>query len=158
MNLPTLTVQQQYEVLRTGEYRCKVASLEVVESPFEPKREQVKFTLELTDPVHSGRRLTAYCSLSTSPKAKLIRWAQALLNRTFTAGDALNLADLIGREGVAVVVVKQGDKGEYNRVEDLLPAPAQPVQAQATPTPVQAQAQPQATPVQPVQANDPFSQ
>jgi|DewCreStandDraft_4_1066084.scaffolds.fasta_scaffold70297_2 hypothetical protein len=134
-NLPTLTVQNpQYEVLRTGEYLIRVANLELTESPFEQGKEQLKFTLELLDAPHAGKRLTAYCSLSTAPKAKLLRWAQALLNRTFTAGDALNLADLVGRTARAVVLAKHGEKGEYNKVEDLL-APTQP-----TPAPQPAQA------------------
>lgn len=148
-NLPTLTVQQQYEVLRTGEYTIRVADLQLVESPYEQGRQQAKFTLEVLDAPYAGRKLTAYCSLSTAPKAKLIRWAQALLNRTLTAGESLSLADLVGREARAVVLVKQGEKGAYNRVEDLLPAPVQAhAQPQASPTP----------PPAPAETGDPFAQ
>lgn len=143
MSLPVLMIQQPpHEPLRTGEYRVRVADLAMVESPFQEGREQVKLTLEVLDPPYSGRRLTAYCSLSASPKAKLVRWAQALLNRPLTAGDSLNLADLIGREGIAVVILGRGSRGDYNRVEDLLPVP---VQATTAPQPVQ-------------EATDPFAQ
>ena len=121
--LPTITVQPQRTLIKTGEYRVRVADLSVESSPFEPNRQQAKFTFELLDAPYAGQRLTAFATLSGSPKAKLTRWAGILLSRALRPNESLNLGELIGKEAIAVVVVRSGENGDFNRVEDLRPLP-----------------------------------
>lgn len=142
--LPTIQVKATPDPLPTGEYNARLVNIETTDGQFGT---QLKFTFELIDPAHNGRRLTAYARLSDSLKGKLVQIAGALLGRPLQVGEVIDWGALMNRPARLVVLrAVKPDGTTYNKVESVLPAP------------VQAQAQPQAMPAQPVQANDPFSQ
>lgn len=145
--LPTIQVKAGYDPLPTGEYDARLTSIETVDGQYGV---QVKFTFELTDPAHSGRRLTAYTRLSDSLKGKLAQYVGAILGRPLQAGEVINWDALMNRPARLVVLkAVKPDGTVYNRVQEVLPAP------------VQAQAQPQATPTPPpapAETGDPFAQ
>lgn len=155
MNLPTIQVKATPDPLPTGEYDARLVNIETADGQFGT---QLKFTFELTDPAHNGRRLTAYARLSESVRGKLTQYVGALLGRPLQAGEVIDWNALMNRPARLVVLkAVKPDGTTYNKVESVLPAPAQPVYPQATPAPTPTQ--PQATPTQPVQQRgDPFAQ
>jgi hypothetical protein len=132
-NLPPIQVKAGYDPLATGEYDARLVSIEAVDGQYGT---QVRFTFELTDSAHSGRRLTAYARLSDSVKGKLAQYVGALMGRPLQAGEFIDWQILLNRT-CRLVVLKavKPDGTTYNKVEGVLPAPAQP-----TPAPQPAQA------------------
>lgn len=140
MSLPTIQFKSGYDPLPTGEYDARLVNIETADGQYGV---QVKFTFELTDASHSGRRLTAYARLSDSLKGKLAQYVSALLGRPLQAGEVIDWNALPNRP-CRLVVLKavKPDGTTYNRVESVLPVP------------------PQATapsPTTPAQGNDPFT-
>lgn len=109
-----------YEPLPTGEYPATLQNVEQVDGQYGT---QLRFTFELSGQ-YAGRKLTAYARLSESLSGKLARWVQALLGRPVKEGETVDLAPLINKPCVLVVLKQvKPDGTPYNKVEDVLPAP-----------------------------------
>ena len=114
-----VTVKEGYETIPTGEYLIQVTNIEETENKFDPDKPQLKWTLEIVTGDYEGKNLIAFSSTSDSVKGKLVRWASAL-GLELVDGDAFDTDDLIGRQCLAVVLVKAKDDGtEFNKVDDL---------------------------------------
>jgi len=102
----------------TGEYVATVSSIEPAEGNYGP---QLRWTLDVVSPEeHAGTSLLAWSSTSGSLKSKNVRWFGACMGRTIEPPEEIVTDDLIGRQVVVVVTVKETDDGgEYNRVENL---------------------------------------
>jgi hypothetical protein len=116
-----ITIQTS-EPLPTGEYTARLIEIAESEGRFGT---QLRWTLEIADGEHAGRRLIAFSSLNTNPQAKLVRWASALLGRALQHGETLDTEQLIGRLCRAVVVKRTDNGREFSRIEELLPLRSQ---------------------------------
>jgi ribonuclease HI len=106
-----------YTPLPTGSYRVCVTDVQEKDGMF---GKQIQFTLEVTEGTHAGRTLKAWCNPSQSTNSKLYKWSRALLNTEKLT--ALDLTDLVGREGLAQVVQQRSENGNtYSRVVEILP-------------------------------------
>lgn len=120
----TLTFTSQSSTpIPTGEYTVRCIAIEVVENRFEAGKQQLQWQFEvIAAGDHQGRKLTAFTSLSGSLKSKAAQWAGALLGRPLADGETVDLAMLIGKHAVAVVVCRAKPDGtEFSRVEALKP-------------------------------------
>jgi hypothetical protein len=110
----TITVRG-YEPLPTGEYRVQLTAIELVDTCF---GDRLKWTFRVVD---DGRTIVDYSTISDTPASKCVEWASALLNRTLSPDEPLDLETLVGRTAIAVVKLKKRNGREYNRIDELLP-------------------------------------
>ena len=122
-----LIQQTTFEVLPVGEYRVRIADISEVEGRFGA---QLQFKVEVSDGPHAGSEFPVWCSKVFSPKSKLYQWVEAALAVPIPKEFTLNTDNLIGREVLATVLVKELEGGgEANRVERVRPVKA--IQRQA---------------------------
>lgn len=127
MSLPTLTVGGNYEPVPLGTYDAVLTNLQLVASPFDEGKEQLEWTFTVRGGEYDGRQLKAYSSLATGPKAKLLLWASALLQRPLQAGETLDLNELLNKPcRITVLLRAKENGGEYNRIDAVLPAKSKP--------------------------------
>lgn len=118
--LPTIQVKAGYDPLPTGEYDAKLVHIEAVDGAY---GKQIKFRFELTDPAHSGRRLTVYARSSDSLKGKLTQYVSAIQGRPLQPGETIDWDALLNRPARLVVLkAVKPDGTVYNKVESVLPA------------------------------------
>lgn len=119
----------EFVVLDPDTYDAVVSDVEVEEGEF---GQQLKWKLALTDADGHPRELWAWCSPKLSRKSKLYGWASAILFGGRGVPDdyeEFDTASVVGRPCRVTVALKSGDRGDYNKVETLLP----PRQARAKP-------------------------
>ncbi len=107
-----------HEPLATGEYRATLQEVKQADGQYGT---QICFIFKLDG---DDRRLTAYARSTESLSGKLAKWVQALLGRPVKEGETIDLAQLIGKPCILVVLrATKPDGTAFNRVEDVLPAP-----------------------------------
>ena len=116
MILPRTT----YDALEPGEY---VATVQRIEEQDGQYGLQLKWTFSLDAPGadYDGRHVLAWCSPSFTAKAKLGRWARALLGSQVDDIDELDTQLLIGQPCRLVLSSGVGTDGtERNKVTEVL--------------------------------------
>lgn len=118
-----LTFQSPSEPLPTGEYTCKLLSVEQVDNSFDPEKPQLRWTFEVVQAgPHQGRKITGFSSLSRSLQSKAARWTAALLGRAVAPDESVDLSALTGRHCRCVVILKEKPDGsEYSKLDDVKP-------------------------------------
>lgn len=118
--------QEHYEVLDTGDYLASVDKVEAEEGQYGP---QLKFTFKLEE---QDRTLTGWANQKFSNRSKLYKWTKALLYKgaAIPRDYNLNTLDLVGKVGLLTVTKEARDDGsEYNKIEGILPAEPEAVNA-----------------------------
>jgi hypothetical protein len=109
--------QTKFEVLPTGEYRARIVDISQVEGRFGP---QLQLKMAVSDGPHSETEFLSWCNPVFSPKSRLFQWVEAALAVPVPPDYDLDTDDLLGREVLATVIVKQATDGaEVNRVEQV---------------------------------------
>lgn len=116
---------------------------EIENSQFDPRVYRFLFeTTEVVDAEGKPIVLDAISSRKLTPNSKLTRWVNALIGHIPTVGDSINLEEVVGKECLAVVVIKKTDQGgEFARIDDIVAAPKRATRSasEATQKPAQAQ-------------------
>ena len=107
--------QTHYVPLPVGEYQATIADILEETGQYGP---QLKFVFDITEPEqHSARTLFGWCSQTFSTKSKLYTWTKAALGGGALASDFDFDSDaIIGKSVTLALVVKEGDKGQYNKI------------------------------------------
>ena len=112
--------QRTYDPVPAGVYDATITAIEADEGMFGP---QVKFTFTLHGEFE-GRELWAWCSRKFGPKTKSYEWTKAALGLpSIDRSYNFDSDHLLMREVRLVVSLKENDKGAFNKIEQLLPAP-----------------------------------
>lgn len=107
--------QTSYTVLPEGEYRLRIQDVTESEGKF---RDQLQFKLQVVEGEYAGMTFPSWMNRVFSPKSKLYQWVEAALAVPVPADYDLDTDDLVGREVMAYVIVKElVGGGEVNRVE-----------------------------------------
>ena len=116
----SITIEQHvFELLPVGEYPAKIADIKLEDGQF---GQQVKFTFEIPNGEEEPRTMWGWSSAKFTPASKLYAWTQAALGGgPIDRGYNFNSDDLIGKKVTLIVVVKEGDKGEFNRIDTIRP-------------------------------------
>ena len=117
------------KIARTEHVRLEPGVYEAVVADVEPEvgtfGDQLKWKLLLLDADGQEAELWAWCSQKFSPMAKLWGWVDAIMfgGRGVPATyQEFDTSDVIGRSCLVTVALKAGDRGDYNRVEAILPS------------------------------------
>jgi len=115
---------QMYELVERGEHPAKVSALSEPEvSKFDPEKQSIKVTFELTGGPFEGQRLSKFYTLSLSKMASLGKLYRTLLGKV-EPGERVDIEKLIGCACAVQVTHKLGDDDEnYAVVQDVF-APA----------------------------------
>jgi len=83
--------------------------------------EQLKWEFQLLD---LDKTLLGWTSTAFSRKSKLYAWTRAIVfdGGTIPKSYVFDSGDLVGKAVQLVVLVKEGDNGEFNRIDTILPA------------------------------------
>jgi len=107
--------QTHYVPLPTGEYQATIADILEETGQYGP---QVKFIFDITEPEqYNDRSLYGWCSQKFSTQSKLYAWTKAAMGGGVLASDFDFDSDaMIGKFVTLALVVKEGDKGQYNKI------------------------------------------
>lgn len=125
--------QKEVVVLPMGRYGAQVREITKEAGQF---GDQLKWKFDLVGD-HVGKSLVGWCSCAFTPKSKLYRWAAAVLGgREIPKGVPFQASQVIGKYVFLDVLVREGDNGEYNKVDELRAwAPPMPANGQTVKTP-----------------------
>lgn len=109
------------ETLPTGEYPVRIAEIKLETGQF---GDQLRFRFDVMAPGFEDRNLTGWASATFSNKSKLYQWTKAAFGGVEIPREWTFDSDkLIGRECIAVVLVRTADDGsEFNKIDALKPA------------------------------------
>lgn len=110
-------------LLKAGEYRVKLNSIDEVESNFSDTG-QLMWTFCLVDQPHAGMEVTGYTSLKMTRglnESKAIRWATILSGRPVLEFDG---EQLFGKEAIATIIPRESktdSSRKRNHLDGLAP-------------------------------------
>jgi hypothetical protein len=111
-------VQTVVEVLETGKYPAKIASIEEADGQFGA---QLKFSFELPNPKGGENKiLVGWTSQKFTPSSKLYLWTEAAFG-AITRDYEFNSDDLLGKKVTLVVTEETREKGTYNKITTPYP-------------------------------------
>lgn len=107
--------QTHYVPLPAGEYQATIADILEETGQYGP---QLKFIFDITEPEeYNDRSLYGWCSQKFSTQSKLYAWTKAAHGGAALASDFDFDSDaMIGKSVTLALVVKEGDKGQYNKI------------------------------------------
>lgn len=131
--MPITVKQTQHVCLPAGVYPAQVSNIEDADGQYGP---QLKFTFDLLGE-HQGKQLTGWTSKSFNVKSKLYEWTQGMLGGIAIDPEWDFSSDAVmGKKVLLTVLKKAGDNGsEFNRIDNVLPAPRPKAKAKAAPPP-----------------------
>jgi hypothetical protein len=107
--------QTTYEAVPTGEYKAVITEISQTEGKFGP---QLQIKSEISAGPYAGNVLLCWVSPKFSPKSRLYEWVEAALAMPVPKSYTFDSDDLIGREVIATLVVRELESGgEVNRVD-----------------------------------------
>jgi len=109
-----------YELVERGEHPARITTIsEPEQSKFDPEKESIKITFELTGGPFEGQLLGKYYTLSLSKMASLGKLYRTLVGK-IDPGQRVDVEQLIGRDCAVQVTHKIGDDDEqYAVVQDV---------------------------------------
>ena len=127
--MPLKRKMTEVQTLEPGTYKVQLMDLKetILENPQFGSGDVIRFCIETTEVVdEEGNRieLDGIANDKLTPLSKLTRWLTAF-GVTAEAGEEIDMEEAIGREAMAVIVVKPGKDGTgaFPRVDDLVPLP-----------------------------------
>src|SRR3990167_7777689 len=117
---------QETVLLKPGEYRVQLLSIDEVESTFDKSGTQFSWAFTLVGGDHSGMELRGYSSTKLTKGlniSKAISWATALLGFEPAFWD---IDELLGAEAMATIIPKAGKSDpnrKRNHIDSLAPIP-----------------------------------
>ena len=120
------TAKEPAPTIEAGSYvvRCmEIVEDEIENSSFNPHVYRLRLETEdkLTEEGNPVP-LDAICSRTLSPKSKLWRWLVAFGLQP-EIGKNIDLEDIVEKEALAIVILKETETGVFSRVDDIVPLP-----------------------------------
>jgi len=115
----TIRIEQtDYTPVPMGTYDAVVEAITTEDGMYGP---QLKWEFDLAD---MDKTLLGWTSTTFSRKSKLYAWTRAIVfnGATIPKSYAFSDADVLGKPVKLVVLTKEGDNGEFNRIDTVLPA------------------------------------
>jgi hypothetical protein len=111
-----------YEVLDAGVYPATFVSVtpSVEDGQFGP---YLDWEFTVTGAMLTDVKVTGRSSTSFGPTTKAREWATALLGRPLTKGERVDFGKLAGTPCLLLLEVVEKEKGTFNRITRILPAP-----------------------------------
>lgn len=107
--------QAQYTLVPTGDYKARIAEIVEDEGVYGP---QVKFAFLVVGGEFDDQTLLGWCSAKFSSQSKLYQWTRAAFGADIPTEYAFNSDDLLGRNVILTVIVREKDDGtEFNKIE-----------------------------------------
>lgn len=111
------------DVIETGRYIVQVVDIEETTSEFNGEvTQQFKWQFEILNTgLYKGRKMMAWSSQLFTTKAKLVKWAAALLHKKPEDLTELDTDELIGLRAIAIVVEGAKKNGDpISKIDNLI--------------------------------------
>lgn len=126
---PLTRTMKEVQTLEPGTYKVQLMDLKEtqLENPSFGNGDVIRFVLETTDVMDTEGNpieLDGIANDKLTPMSKLTRWLAAF-GVTAIPGEDVDMEEAVGREAMAVVVLKPGKDGTdmFPRIDDLVPLP-----------------------------------
>ncbi len=105
-----------FEVYEAGQYLAEIDNIENTDGYY---GKQLKFTFRLLEVGNGDSTLLGWTTAKYNPKTKLWGWTKVALGTEFDPDSNFNGDRLLGKKVKLTVLRKQGENGEFNKVDDV---------------------------------------